>query len=454
MQADRVAPQRIIENLGMLRDALAREAFACSGLHHALVAINDDLSLDAIYSPGEGIVQQGTQGKFLVDTATRGPLEVISSDNASLLQSPEWTDRGKEYKFDPMTIGWNPEARREFIAKPGVVANGYLLAKQFDRETEHRRERFKSLTSDAMSCLDRIGGLPQLSSLCILDRLDPKRESDGPERWMQLVHRMGWEGRDTSLVRASRHVWLRSGSRSMGFCPHDSDQLKAMMDLPPFQSLKGRMAIPPDRFISELGHDVFTESAYAIDDILSLALGDPMVRDDAIRQVEPPAEARPRDSVFVSYSHGDRASLEGVLKMMSPAIRNNRIDIWHDKKMKPGSDWRNEIARALKSARIGLLLVTENFLDSDFINDEELPYLMEEAAKGGVEIFWISVRHCMHEQTDLDRIQCINDPAKPLKNIAKPKRDEEMKRICGEILEHYRRLVPARDQGPAGSVPT
>ena len=71
-----------------------------------------------------------------------------------------------------MTFNWNPEARSELIAKPGIVANGLLLARWFDREIEHRRNRFESLTSDVMACLDPIQGLPQLSDVDIADRLN------------------------------------------------------------------------------------------------------------------------------------------------------------------------------------------------------------------------------------------------------------------------------------------
>ena len=52
------APRRIIDNLGMLREALSKEAFACSGLHHVLVARNDNLGHEVIFGPN-GFLQGG-----------------------------------------------------------------------------------------------------------------------------------------------------------------------------------------------------------------------------------------------------------------------------------------------------------------------------------------------------------------------------------------------------------
>jgi len=434
-------PHRVMDNLRMLREALAKEAFACSGLHHILVAHNDDLSADVTYGP-EGFIQQGKPNAYMAQKPLRGPLEVVATESMAVLQAPEWTEKGKAYRLEPMTFNWNPDARRELIAKPGIVANGFLLAKWFDREIEHRRNRFQSLTSDIMICLRVIADLPQLSTIDIADRINRRAGSKADEAtWMRIVHRMGWENHNLSLTRAQRKTWLWNGPRSIMFLPYDADELKPLLELPfgPLQGRKGSMAVPPDRFVSELAHDPFTESAYAIDDIVSLLEGETLDRNAAPRSEEMPTELIPRDKVFVSYSRIDKSWLDDIMRMLSPAIRNHTLQIWYDRKTKPGEVWRQEIEQAMESARIGLLLVTDNFLDSDFINMEELPYLMKAAAGGGVQILWIAVGHCLFEQTALKELQALNDPAKPLKDLAKPKREKELKQMCKEILEHYKR---------------
>jgi hypothetical protein len=83
-----------------------------------------------------------------------------------------------------------------------------------------------------------------------------------------------------------------------------------------------------------------------------------------------------RDQVFISYAHEDQAWVQELTKVLSPAIRNKKIDVWYDAKINKGEKWRYAIGTAMNKARAGVLLVSPNFLASDFINDHELPFLL------------------------------------------------------------------------------
>jgi hypothetical protein len=63
--------------------------------------------------------------------------------------------------------------------------------------------------------------------------------------------------------------------------------------------------------------------------------------------------------------------------MLAPLVRNEIVDVWYDTKIKPSDKWREEIRKAMETASVAVMLVSDNFLASDFINKQELPYFLQ-----------------------------------------------------------------------------
>jgi CheY-like chemotaxis protein len=144
------------------------------------------------------------------------------------------------------------------------------------------------------------------------------------------------------------------------------------------------------------------------------------------------ATGKSRDSVFISYSHKDKKFLDELLGHLKPLTRAGQISVWSDKQIYPGAVWLNEIKNALKTAAIAVLLVTKDFLASDFIHEHELGPLLSEAAKDGVRIVWIPVRASAYKQTALKDYQAVIPPEKPLAEM-KAERDRAWVAICEAI---------------------
>ena len=137
--------------------------------------------------------------------------------------------------------------------------------------------------------------------------------------------------------------------------------------------------------------------------------------------------------VFISYSHQDKDWLERLQTHLKPYLRAGSIKSWSDQEITPSSQWFGEIQSALTDAKVAVLLVTPDFLASDFIHEHESGPLLKEAELGGVRILWVPVRDSAYKQTALKNYQAVLSPDPPSAAMTKAKRDQAWVRICEEI---------------------
>lgn len=130
------------------------------------------------------------------------------------------------------------------------------------------------------------------------------------------------------------------------------------------------------------------------------------------------AQKPARKKIFISYSHKDETYLSRLLTHLRPHERQNPIEVWVDTKIKSGGDWLKEIKQAISEARVAILLVSADFLASDFIATEELPPLLRRAEENGVTIIPVIIKPCMFDAIpELARFQAINTPQQPLNSL-------------------------------------
>ena len=131
----------------------------------------------------------------------------------------------------------------------------------------------------------------------------------------------------------------------------------------------------------------------------------------------------PAGTVFISYSHRDKDYLDRLQDHLRPHVRSGTIPLWVDTHLKPGDVWKTEIEQALASAEVAILLVSVNFLASDFVAGEELSKLLSAAEKRGARILPVILTPCIFELTDLSHFQTVNDPARPLSGLSQHEQD-------------------------------
>jgi hypothetical protein len=128
--------------------------------------------------------------------------------------------------------------------------------------------------------------------------------------------------------------------------------------------------------------------------------------------------------VFFSYSHKDAVWLDKLKQFLGPLEEKGLIRVWDDTEIRPGAEWLAEIRKAIASARIAVFLVTQDFLNSPFIKNQELPALIEAATNQGCLIFWIAVKSSTFEDSPLARFQGANPPHAPLALMSEGEQDK------------------------------
>ena len=152
-----------------------------------------------------------------------------------------------------------------------------------------------------------------------------------------------------------------------------------------------------------------------------------------------------RKELFISYSHKDRAFLEQFWTHLRPLEEDYGLQRWDDSRMRPGDIWLKEIEQALKRAQVALLLVSPDFLASEFIRRKELPALFEAAEKDGLTILWLPIRPCSWKRhRQIEQYQSVGSLDPTLAEMDEVKRDREMVKITDRIHQLFERIQKER----------
>jgi hypothetical protein len=124
---------------------------------------------------------------------------------------------------------------------------------------------------------------------------------------------------------------------------------------------------------------------------------------DAIRARQEPVHA------FVSYSHVDSKIKNDLLKHLEPLRRLGLVSAWHDGEIKPGDEWQKAIADKLVSSRIVLLLISSDFIYSEYCYEKELGKAMERHHAKKAVVVPVIVRPCLWQELSFGKLNSLPD---------------------------------------------
>lgn len=118
--------------------------------------------------------------------------------------------------------------------------------------------------------------------------------------------------------------------------------------------------------------------------------------------------------LFYSYSHNDEKQRARLEKHLSMLQRQGVIAGWHDRKIGAGTEWKGQIDKHLNSARVILLLVSADFLHSNYCYDVEMQRAIERHKAGEARVIPIILKPCDWQHPPLNDLQALPKDAKPV----------------------------------------
>ena len=164
-----------------------------------------------------------------------------------------------------------------------------------------------------------------------------------------------------------------------------------------------------------------------------LRTGQPIILGDTYN----PSQAIP-PLVFFSYSKADIEYLDEFRTQLRPLERDNQVRLWDDRQIRPGESWDDSIRSALQSADIIFLLLSADFLATDYIDETEITIALERHRKGEAKVIPIQLRPCLWQDTPLGELQAI--PRKDTVISTAKDQDEVWLQVLLEIKEELERF--------------
>jgi hypothetical protein len=156
-------------------------------------------------------------------------------------------------------------------------------------------------------------------------------------------------------------------------------------------------------------------------------------------------------SVFFSYSHADERLRDQLEKQLSMLKRQGVIEAWHDRRIGAGEDFAQAIDDHINTDDIILLLVSADFIASDYCYNIEMGRAMERHAAGDATVIPVILRACDWHAAPFGKLKAVPLDGKPVMQWTDI--DEAFLQVAKAVREAAERRGQKASSATAGPVP-
>ncbi|MBH2020489.1 MAG: toll/interleukin-1 receptor domain-containing protein [Burkholderiales bacterium] len=153
-----------------------------------------------------------------------------------------------------------------------------------------------------------------------------------------------------------------------------------------------------------------------------------------------------------SYAHADEALRNELEKHLSPLRRMGLIEEWHDRRIVAGERFAREIDKNFADAQVILLLVSPDFIHSDYCYDIEMTGALARDERGEAVVIPVILKPCHWTELPFGKLQAATKNGKPIVHF--PSHDDGFYEVVGSIKRAVASLGEKSRQSHAAAVPS
>lgn len=165
-----------------------------------------------------------------------------------------------------------------------------------------------------------------------------------------------------------------------------------------------------------------------------------------VRFVNFPGRILPKKSlkIFIAYSHNDDEIKNELIKHLRPLEHLNMVETWHDRQIKPGEEFSTIISKNIDTSDIIILLISIDFINSDYCYGIELKRAMERHAEGEAKVIPIIARQCLWHHAPFGSLQALPEDGKAIATWLD--RDSALTTVAESIYNMAKQLPEAENK--------